>query len=49
MMENPSETTFTVGIHDDVTNLSIDYDPSFSVESADTFAGTDLVLMVRLL
>jgi len=26
---------FTVGIHDDVTNLSIDFDPSFTVETDD--------------
>ncbi|MDH4262947.1 MAG: pyruvate:ferredoxin (flavodoxin) oxidoreductase [Spirochaetia bacterium] len=30
---------FTVGINDDVTHLSIDYDPEFSVENADTFRG----------
>lgn len=30
---------FTVGIVDDVTNTSIDYDPSFSVEDKDTFRG----------
>ena len=28
---------FTIGIHDDVTNLSIDFDPSFTVESDDVF------------
>jgi len=28
---------FTVGINDDVTNTSLDYDPSFSVERADTY------------
>jgi pyruvate-ferredoxin/flavodoxin oxidoreductase len=27
---------FTVGIHDDVTNISIDFDPSFTTESSDT-------------
>ncbi|HUT14551.1 MAG TPA: pyruvate:ferredoxin (flavodoxin) oxidoreductase [Thermoguttaceae bacterium] len=27
---------FTVGIHDDVTHLSLDYDPSFSTEADDT-------------
>ncbi len=27
---------FTVGINDDVTHLSLDYDPSFSIESEDT-------------
>jgi len=30
---------FTVGINDDVTKLSIDYDQAFSVESKDTFRG----------
>ncbi|MFB6357394.1 MAG: pyruvate:ferredoxin (flavodoxin) oxidoreductase [bacterium] len=30
---------FTVGINDDVTHTSIDYDPSFSTESEDTFRG----------
>ena len=30
---------FTVGIEDDVTNLSIDYDPEFSVEGDDVFRG----------
>jgi pyruvate-ferredoxin/flavodoxin oxidoreductase len=28
---------FTVGIHDDVTNTSLEYDPSFSVEKEDVF------------
>jgi pyruvate-ferredoxin/flavodoxin oxidoreductase len=27
---------FTIGIHDDVTHTSLAYDPSFSIESADT-------------
>ena len=27
---------FTIGINDDVTHLSLDYDPSFSTEAADT-------------
>lgn len=27
---------FTIGIHDDVTNSSVDYDPAFSIESDDT-------------
>ncbi len=27
---------FTVGIHDDVTNTSIDYDPDFSIDDAET-------------
>jgi len=30
---------FTVGIIDDVTNTSLDYDPSFSVEQDETFKG----------
>ncbi len=30
---------FTIGIIDDVTNTSLDYDPSFSVESPKTFRG----------
>ncbi|MDH4199141.1 MAG: pyruvate:ferredoxin (flavodoxin) oxidoreductase [Spirochaetia bacterium] len=30
---------FTVGIHDDVTHLSIDFDPAFSVEQNGTFRG----------
>lgn len=31
-----SKNHFTVGIHDDVTHTSIDYDPSFSTEAGDT-------------
>lgn len=30
---------FTVGIHDDVTNLSLSYDPTFSTENDDSFRG----------
>jgi pyruvate-ferredoxin/flavodoxin oxidoreductase len=30
---------FTVGIHDDVTHTSLDYDPAFSVEAEDVFRG----------
>lgn len=30
---------FTIGIKEDVTNSSIDFDPSFSVENPDTFKG----------
>ncbi len=30
---------FTVGIYDDVTNTSVDFDPSFDIESDDTFRG----------
>ncbi len=36
--ENP-KNHFTVGIVDDVTNTSLDYDASFSVESEETFRG----------
>lgn len=32
--ENPRQK-FTVGIHDDVTHLSVDYDPSFNIEKDD--------------
>ncbi len=30
---------FTIGIHDDVTQTSLEYDPSFSTESDDVFRG----------
>jgi pyruvate-ferredoxin/flavodoxin oxidoreductase len=30
---------FTIGIHDDVSNTSLVFDPGFSVESTDTFRG----------
>ena len=30
---------FTVGINDDVTNSSLEFDPSFSVEASETFRG----------
>ena len=30
---------FTIGIKDDVTNTSLDYDPAFSIESPETFRG----------
>ena len=36
--KNP-KNHFTVGIHDDVTNTSIEYNPEFSIESADTISG----------
>jgi pyruvate-ferredoxin/flavodoxin oxidoreductase len=39
MKKSSPKRHFTVGINDDVTNLSIDYDHSFSVESPDTFRG----------
>ncbi|MEN8098333.1 MAG: pyruvate:ferredoxin (flavodoxin) oxidoreductase, partial [Chloroflexota bacterium] len=35
MTKTEPRTHFTVGIHDDVTNLSIDYDPSFDIEPDD--------------
>jgi pyruvate-ferredoxin/flavodoxin oxidoreductase len=36
-LDKPSpKNHFTVGIHDDVTHTSLDYDPHFSTESADT-------------
>ena len=35
--ENP-KNHFTVGINDDVTNTSIDYNPEFSIESEDTIS-----------
>lgn len=41
VFDNLSETHprnhFTVGINDDVTHTSLDYDPSFEIESNDTF------------
>ena len=30
---------FTIGINDDVTNTSLDFDPGFSIESPETFRG----------
>ncbi len=36
MSKNTPKNHFTVGIFDDVTNTSIDYDPSFSIESDST-------------
>jgi pyruvate-ferredoxin/flavodoxin oxidoreductase len=36
MTKEKPKNHFTVGIFDDVTNTSIDYDPSFSIESPDT-------------
>jgi len=35
MTKDEPKKCFTVGIKDDVTNLSIDYDPSFNIESED--------------
>jgi pyruvate-ferredoxin/flavodoxin oxidoreductase len=37
-LEKP-KNHFTVGITDDVTHLSLEYDPNFSVESPETFRG----------
>jgi pyruvate-ferredoxin/flavodoxin oxidoreductase len=39
MGKSSPKRRFTVGIDDDVTHLSIDYDPEFSVEADDTFRG----------
>ena len=39
LKKNDPKHHFTVGIVDDVTNTSLDYDPSFSVESEETFRG----------
>ncbi|NNG26108.1 MAG: pyruvate:ferredoxin (flavodoxin) oxidoreductase, partial [Ignavibacteriaceae bacterium] len=36
--ENPKKR-FTVGINEDVTNSSLEFDPSFSIESEETFRG----------
>ncbi|MBC8333747.1 MAG: pyruvate:ferredoxin (flavodoxin) oxidoreductase [Anaerolineales bacterium] len=36
MAKKQPKNHFTVGIHDDVTNTSLDYDPLFSIESDDT-------------
>lgn len=33
VLENETKNHFAVGIEDDVTNLSLDYDPSFDIES----------------
>jgi pyruvate-ferredoxin/flavodoxin oxidoreductase len=35
MAKDQPRTHFTVGIHDDVTHLSVDYDPTFSIEPDD--------------
>ncbi len=37
LTKEPSKNHFTVGIVDDVTNTSIDYDPSFTTESDEVF------------
>jgi len=36
MAQNKPKNHFTLGIKDDVSNTSIDYDPSFSIEGEDT-------------
>ncbi len=36
---NKPKNHFTVGIKDDVTNSSLDFDPNFSVEAKETFKG----------
>lgn len=35
LQKDKSKTHFSVGIHDDVTNFSLDYDPNFSTERDD--------------
>jgi pyruvate-ferredoxin/flavodoxin oxidoreductase len=35
MAKDQPRTHITVGIHDDVTNLSVEYDPSFNIEPDD--------------
>jgi len=37
LQEKEPKNHFTVGINDDVTSSSLDYDPSFSTESEDTY------------
>ncbi len=37
LAKDDAKNHFTVGINDDVTDTSIDYDPFFSVEKADTY------------
>ncbi len=39
LKKTKSKNHFTAGIIDDVTNSSLDFDPSFSVESPETFRG----------
>jgi len=39
-LSNPKpKSHFTVGINEDVTNSSLDFDPEFSIEAKDTFRG----------
>jgi pyruvate-ferredoxin/flavodoxin oxidoreductase len=37
LAQESAKKHFTVGIHDDVSNTSLDYDPSFSTEDKDVF------------
>ncbi|UCH64886.1 MAG: pyruvate:ferredoxin (flavodoxin) oxidoreductase, partial [Ignavibacterium sp.] len=39
LSKSKPKTHFTVGINEDVTNSSLDFDPEFSIESEDTFRG----------
>lgn len=39
MLKDRPKNHFTIGIQDDVTNTSIDYDPTFSIEDDDTIRG----------
>ncbi len=39
MGKDSPKRRFTVGIHDDISKLSLDFDPHFSVESEDVFRG----------
>jgi pyruvate-ferredoxin/flavodoxin oxidoreductase len=37
LKDSTPKNHFTVGIHDDVSNTSLDYDPSFAIEADDVF------------
>jgi pyruvate-ferredoxin/flavodoxin oxidoreductase len=39
LKKNKPKNHFTIGISDDVTNTSLDYDPNFSTEGEDVFRG----------
>ncbi len=39
MKKEKPKNHFTIGIKDDVTNTSLDFDPGFSIESPETFRG----------
>lgn len=39
MKKDKPKNHFTIGIVEDVTNTSLDFDPSFSVEAPETFRG----------